>query len=515
MIAPKPGISGENLPIGELRSTNSSTNQFESPFPVSISILTPKQAAQLGTAHAVATPAMRPDERVQMVVSRLAEIVGVAVAFVGRRGETWTILAESPSGGLPFSSGAVPRAFIRTAEALGTGVTAWPCQDREWTLVGLTRKPDSPVVLVLENDWTLCASALADLGRSLLSGSTQPIEWFPPEAGIAAHTLTRALAESGGLRDTCETVLRHVVRAVPSRLGAIALPTPHGDLSVVATHGYPLALVEHLRIPPGSGVIGAVFQSGSPMVVADVTQVSAIRRKRHRYRTGSFVAMPITAEAGVLGVVCLTDRVDDGAFSLEQVGTLRLLLISAGMALERERARRQAHAYAQAAIVDPVSTLFNRRYFEMRLDEELQRAARQGTDVALLMIDIDEFKGINDTFGHVTGDTVIKDVAQLLRGSVRVFDVCARYGGEEFSVVMPGSSAESAALIAERIRQRIAAYRPADHRLRDLRVTASLGVAKSWAGVTALDLIERADRALYAAKRAGSNRVVVSGSADQ
>jgi diguanylate cyclase (GGDEF)-like protein len=512
MIARSAGISGENLPIDELRSTNSSTSTFSLSLPPHVSILTSKQAAQLGTVHEVASPAMRPDERVRMVAARLAEIVGVKVAFVGRRGETWIVLAESSDGRLPFSSGAVPGAFARIAEALGTAVTAWTWQDREWTLVGLTTSPDPMVVLVLENDWTLCAPALTDLGRTLLSGRTRPIEWFPPHAGIAAHALTRALVEHGGLREACETVLRHVVRAVPSRLGAIALPTPRGDLSVVATHGYPLALVEHLRIAPGSGVIGAVFQSGSPMVVADVTQVSAIRHKRHRYRTSSFVAMPITSEGEVLGVLCLTDRVGDGAFSLEQVGTLRVLMTSAGMALGRERARRQAQAYAHAAIVDPVSTLFNRRYFEVRLDEELQRAVRQGTEMALLMIDIDEFKGINDTFGHVTGDTVIRDVAQLLRGSVRVFDVCARYGGEEFSVVMPGSSAESAALIAERIRERIAAYRPADHQLRDLRVTASFGVAESWTGATALDLIERADRALYAAKRAGSNRVVISGS---
>jgi diguanylate cyclase (GGDEF)-like protein len=102
---------------------------------------------------------------------------------------------------------------------------------------------------------------------------------------------------------------------------------------------------------------------------------------------------------------------------------------------------------------------------------------------------------------------MIRDISEILRRSVRIFDVCTRFGGEEFAVMMPGGTAESAGAIAERIRQRVEAYHRNEPDLVGLRVTASIGVAVSPPGVTARDLIERADRALYHAKRAGKNRV--------
>jgi diguanylate cyclase (GGDEF)-like protein len=183
------------------------------------------------------------------------------------------------------------------------------------------------------------------------------------------------------------------------------------------------------------------------------------------------------------------------------------LMGPAALALARERVRQEALAYAQAAVVDPVSGLFNRRYFEARLDEELHRAVRQLTSVALLMVDLDEFKAVNDRFGHIAGDMVIRDISEILRRSVRIFDVCTRFGGEEFAVMMPGGTVESASAIAERIRHRVEAYQRTEPSLGELHVTASIGVAVSPPGVTARDLMERADRALYHAKKAGKNRV--------
>jgi len=142
------------------------------------------------------------------------------------------------------------------------------------------------------------------------------------------------------------------------------------------------------------------------------------------------------------------------------------------------------------------------------LQEELQRATRQGTALSLQIIDVDSFKTVNDRFGHLAGDAIIKDVADILRRSVRVFDVCARYGGDEFAVVMPGSRLQSAAAVAERIRLRIADRQPP--RSHEPDVTVSIGVAELQPGDHARDVIDRADRAMYEAKRAGKNRVVAT-----
>jgi diguanylate cyclase (GGDEF)-like protein len=123
------------------------------------------------------------------------------------------------------------------------------------------------------------------------------------------------------------------------------------------------------------------------------------------------------------------------------------------------------------------------------------------------MIDLDDFKMVNDRFGHLAGDSVIKEVAVILRRTVRMFDVCTRYGGEEFAILMPNSGAQSAATVAERIRRRIESYRFTEPSLVSLSATARIGLAVSTAQLLPRDLIERADQALYQAKTLGKNRV--------
>ena len=136
----------------------------------------------------------------------------------------------------------------------------------------------------------------------------------------------------------------------------------------------------------------------------------------------------------------------------------------AALGLAAARLAGRAKDLAHAAAVDPLTSLFNRRYFETRIDEEIQRARRYGLDLALLMIDADNFKALNDTLGHLVGDRVLRAMSDTLRRSVRAFDVCTRFGGEEFAILMPGSSAASALQSAERIRQRVERY-PFDPRV--------------------------------------------------
>ena len=324
--------------------------------------------------------------------------------------------------------------------------------------------------------------------------------------GVATHRLTRLLGRIEGLGAVWQLVVRHVARCTQSRFVAFAVPIGENQLAIVATHGYPLDLVKMLRITPGAGVIGSVYEKGAPMLVEDVTSVPGLHR-RPRYRTNSFIAVPISAGSAVLGVVCVADRLDNAAFNRVDLSNLRALAAPAALALARERARQDADEFARAAVMDPLSGLFNRRYFHERLEEELDRARRQNTSVTLLMLDIDDFKGINDRFGHPAGDLVIRGVGDILKRSVRKFDLCTRFGGEEFAIVMPGSGPENAVPVAERICQRIEGFRPADAELAELRVTASIGMAVAQ-GISGRELIARADQALYTAKQAGKNRVV-------
>ncbi len=183
---------------------------------------------------------------------------------------------------------------------------------------------------------------------------------------------------------------------------------------------------------------------------------------------------------------------------------------------ERER-RLLEHAEALRArsYVDGLTGISNRRYFDVALERELRRAQRHGGELSLLLMDIDTFKAYNDHFGHLQGDTCLTAVAQALAAMLkRPADVAARYGGEEFAAILPDTSAAQARIHAEAIRQRVAAlaiaHAPAAARP---HVTLSIGVASfdKARRNTAAALIEAADAALYAAKRAGRDRVMVDG----
>jgi diguanylate cyclase (GGDEF)-like protein len=151
--------------------------------------------------------------------------------------------------------------------------------------------------------------------------------------------------------------------------------------------------------------------------------------------------------------------------------------------------------------------MFNRRYLHTRLEAELERSRRSGMPVALLMLDVDTFKGINDQLGHQSGDAVLRKVSEIIRRSVRASDVCTRYGGDEFSIIVP-ENALSAAQTAERIRHRVEAFRWDSLGIpQTLHVTVSIGACVGEIGEGSDAIIGRADQNLYQAKARGRNCV--------
>lgn len=362
------------------------------------------------------------------------------------------------------------------------------------------------------------------------------IEGAPDERSAAETFVTRATAWLSG-RQRCEClladlyafsrrigqinelvalsqfILETIADRVHAQQAALALfDEALGRLAIVATHGYPAVLVEDLRIAPGSGVIGEVFVSRRPLLVSDAEHELGPQPRRRRYRTTSFMALPLFTDGQGLGVLTFADRADLQPFDRADLTMARAMAAPATLGLGSARLARKAKELAHAAAVDPLTALFNRRYFETRIDEEIQRARRYGLDLALLVIDADDFKALNDSLGHLVGDRVLRAMSDTLRRSVRAFDVCTRFGGEEFAILMPGSTAGSALQSAERIRQRIEQYRfdpllipPALH------PTISIGAAVLTGESSAQDLIARADRALYAAKAAGKNCVRMAG----
>jgi diguanylate cyclase (GGDEF)-like protein len=304
----------------------------------------------------------------------------------------------------------------------------------------------------------------------------------------AVHRMSKALTQTAGVPDVARMILRHMVGALRAGGAALAVPGSAVPFGIVATYGDARAATAALRAAiSGRGELDRTGQADAG--------------------TGRVLIQEITAGDRVLGIASVAGRLDNRPFTRPDLAVLEGLTAPAALALEREAIRAQAEMFARAAAIDPVSGLFNRRHFQVRLEEELQRARRRDAPVALLMIDLDDFKKINDTHGHSAGDATIRAAAAIIRRAVRHFDICTRYGGEEFAVVMPDSGGQTAAGVAERIRRRIAAWRLPEPHLAAVQITASIGFALSDRSMSMDDLIGRADRALYDAKQAGKNQV--------
>jgi diguanylate cyclase (GGDEF)-like protein len=215
------------------------------------------------------------------------------------------------------------------------------------------------------------------------------------------------------------------------------------------------------------------------------------------------IDIPLTVGGEPFGQLVLTGS----AFDEEQIGTAVSLAAQAVVALENARLHQIVE---QQALIDPLTGLANRRSLEESLQEEVARAERFEGDVCLVLADLDRFKKINDRFGHPTGDDALREFAQTLREVVRDIDSAGRWGGEEFALILPGTDAVGGAVVAERVREALAAreIRSRDGKL--VHLTASFGVAAFADSRKLESLVAAADEALYWAKRDGRDRVATS-----
>lgn len=220
----------------------------------------------------------------------------------------------------------------------------------------------------------------------------------------------------------------------------------------------------------------------------------------------SRMRIPLVSFGQTLGVLALDsshpDAFHDGDLqSLESVADICATAIQNAHYVERVK---------QLAYLDGLTGIFNRRFFELRILEEIERARRYGAGMAVIMTDIDQFKRLNDEFGHVLGDEVLRQVSSLFHQQVRKIDVVCRYGGEEFAILLTQTSPEQAVSIAEKLRKMVAGWQfPGVPRT----VTISAGAAAfPEHGTTRDELVKAADNALYAAKQGGRNRVSVASS---
>jgi diguanylate cyclase (GGDEF)-like protein len=460
----------------------------------------------------------QPDTRLacRRLSERISEIIEAPTAVFRRDVSPWRlVVSSSPDGDVAAAEPSLAAqldALATTADSVHFAIAGNGGEPRSWTPVPIDEDPPSQSLLLLPGDWRSGPTAqwLPRFARTAsmalrLAAARQAARQGEGLASVA-YSFARKLGQLSGDRVLHQFIVDAAAKTANATLAGLSVyHAKEGAITVSATHGYPSEAVDHVRIVPGSGIIGGVFSSKKPLLVRDTTRVPGLTPRSQRYQTASFMAIPIVAGDDALGVVTLADRKDGRPFTRHDLAAARVITALSSLALVREQLSRMRDELAHTAAMDPLTAMFNRRYLHSRLEAELERSRRTGMPVALLMLDVDTFKSINDQMGHQTGDAVLRKISEIIRRSVRASDVCTRYGGDEFSIVV-SENAVSAAQTAERIRSRVEAFRwdslglPAS-----LSVTVSIGVCIGEVGEGSEALIGRADQYMYRAKARGRN----------
>jgi diguanylate cyclase (GGDEF)-like protein len=317
------------------------------------------------------------------------------------------------------------------------------------------------------------------------------------ERAEAEGRRSRFLAEIAGSIDLDEVLARTLesARALPGVDAGLVRIEPHdGERPIVATLGLSQEEAERQAVvgPPERHDARAI--EVGYRYPADVDAEELVR---------AGLAVPLAAEDGRLGYLIVFTRSRDRRFDDDDTSRLEELAERAGPAIENARRFREARRLAD---LDALTGLRNRRFFHETLAREVARAQRYGRGLALVMVDLDDFKAVNDRVGHLAGDAVLAEAAGRVREVVRSADIACRVGGDEFAVIAPEAGLEEAHELVVRI-QRAVSTQPLG---KAGRVQVSGGVADLQPQDDAISLFERADERLYAAKHAGKNGLSVA-----
>jgi diguanylate cyclase (GGDEF)-like protein len=334
-------------------------------------------------------------------------------------------------------------------------------------------------------------------------------------------------------------ILQKAYEFVPSESGSILLDDPfskvvsrrENELVFIAAFGTAGQELIGRRLSAQHGIVGQVYQNGTPYLSADVEDDDFFFRDIDHivgHKSQSIVCVPIYIGKHVCGVLELINRQDGTPFTTRDMTLLEIFAGYTSFTLQNALDAKRAHELAKK---DDLTGLFNDRWFNVRLSETLAEADKSGREAALIFMDLDRFKVINDAYGHQAGSQVLREVGFILKRIVDDVDATvARYGGDEFVLLLPDTSLEEAMKIGEEIREVIEKhvylsrdYGPGMPALHQQGViSASIGIAQYLPNDTHESresarggLLKRADAAMYKAKSLGKNQVIVSRAGEQ
>jgi len=275
-----------------------------------------------------------------------------------------------------------------------------------------------------------------------------------------------------------------------------------GELCIKSAKGLEVEVITQTRIKLGDLIAGRVAQDGTGILVQDIDDDKRFKRTNSpAYQKHSFMSVPIKFNDRLIGVVNISEK-NNGIepFNETDMKVLCAIVRQAAAAIENAKLYRELE---YLSVTDPLTNLWNYRCFINSVDEEIQRYKRFNNTFSLLMIDADDFKSYNDSYGHLEGDMLLKEFGRIFTGRLRTIDKVCRYGGDEFVILLPNTTGEQAQIVAEKLRKAV------EESPFKKKMTISVGVAEYRKNLSRFELIMRADRCLYQAKSGGRNQINV------
>jgi len=328
----------------------------------------------------------------------------------------------------------------------------------------------------------------------------------------AFHELGKALTSSLQLDQVLRTIMEKIDEFLhPDTWSLLLVDEQRQELYFEIATGKGAAALKEIRIKMGQGLAGWVAQTGEVVVVPDVSKDTRFFAKvdeKTKMETRSIVAVPVRFRDHVLGVIELINCVGPEGFGDRDLGLLEALADYAAIALENARHVQRIH---ELTITDDCTNLYNARHLNFVLDTEIYRSQRYGYEFTLIFIDLDHFKLVNDTHGHLTGSRLLAEIGQTIKGHCRLIDFAFRYGGDEFVVLLPQTSKENAYIVARRLHRLIRETEWLKEPGLNIRITASVGLASYPVDArTKAELLHLADEAMYSVKNTTRDSVAAA-----
>ena len=349
--------------------------------------------------------------------------------------------------------------------------------------------------------------------RRRQTGTTFP---FPTNEGAEVtvfHELGKALTSSLQLDQVLRTIMEKINEVLrPDTWSLLLMDHDKQELYFEIATGKGADRLKDLRIKVGQGLAGWVAESGQAVVVPDTSQDSRFFAQvdsRTKMETRSIVAVPVRFREQCLGVIELINCVGPEGFSARDLALLEALADYAAIAIENARHVQRIH---ELTITDDCTSLYNARHMNFMLDTEIYRSHRYAFEFSLIFIDLDHFKQINDTHGHLMGSKLLAEIGAAIKENCRLIDLAFRYGGDEFVILLPQTSKENAMGVARRIHKLIRETKWLSDAGLNVNITASVGVASyPTDSRTKAELLHLADDAMYLVKNTTRDCVAVAG----